>query len=237
MPLGTITTLFRQFRPLDAVRLTWAIVARRLLDPYAITSYAQTGEDRLIESLLPSPAGFYVDVGSNHPVRYSNTFALYRRGWRGIVVDGNEALIRRHRRTRPRDVGVHAVVSDVAAPAVFTEFENGLVSSLDPTHVEDWSTRQAVARRRTVTTQRLSDILAANDAPRRFDLLSVDVEGHDFQVLASLDFERFRPRLVVVEIHDLSLAALGAHRIVAYLTERGYDLVSYAKPNGYFLSR
>jgi len=237
MRLGALAQEFRQFRLGTATRLSCSRIVQRLADRLAIPSYSQTGEDRIIAALLPVPTGFYVDVGSNDPVRYSNTFALYRRGWRGIVVDANPALIRRHRAVRPRDVAVHAVVSETSRSAVFTEFDDPLVSSLDASHVETWSTQRRVVQRHAVTTEPLTAILDRHGAPPAFEVLSVDVEGHDREVVASLDLRRYRPRLIVVEMHAFSLERTAQHPVVAHLAGHGYDLVAYAVANGYFLER
>lgn len=55
-------------------------------------SYAQFGEDRVIDNLLGGiQQGFYVDIGCNMPIGCSNTWKLYLRGWGGIAIDGNSA--------------------------------------------------------------------------------------------------------------------------------------------------
>ena len=53
-----------------------------------------------------------------------------------------------------------------------------------------------------VPARTLTDVLAENGAPRDFDLLSLDVEGYESSVLRGLDLERFRPRLMLIEIDD-----------------------------------
>ena len=56
-------------------------------------SYSQFGEDALVNSLFRNKKyGIYVDVGAYHPILYSNTYALYRRGWRGFAIDPNPSL-------------------------------------------------------------------------------------------------------------------------------------------------
>ena len=36
---------------------------------------SQCGEDLIIESLMPfKKDGFYIDIGANHPIKYSNKF-------------------------------------------------------------------------------------------------------------------------------------------------------------------
>ena len=50
-------------------------------------SFSQCAEDMIARSLIDTSAGRYVDIGSGHPVRGSNTYSLYRQGWSGLLVD------------------------------------------------------------------------------------------------------------------------------------------------------
>jgi hypothetical protein len=66
--------------------------------------YSQAGEDAILSNIfnyvLPTDRGFYVDVGAYHPFKHSNTYLLYRAGWRGINIDprpGSKALFDKHR--------------------------------------------------------------------------------------------------------------------------------------------
>jgi FkbM family methyltransferase len=241
--LGWARTLWRQFPPAQAIRAGAATVARRLLDRFAQPSYAIAGEDRVIEYLLAEQratrdgSGFYVDVGCNEPAAYSNTFALYRRGWRGVTVDANPEMVARHRSVRPRDVSVCAVVSDETREMTFTEFEPSVLSSVDEAHVRAWSQKRRVVRRRVVAPRTLTSILDEAGAPARFDLLCVDAEGHDLNVLRSLDFERFRPRLVVAEVREFVPAEAKGHPIPAFLAAHGYELAAYVGGNAFFVDR
>src|SRR5687767_14678229 len=69
-------------------------------------SYSQHGEDRVILELLRTAAvdGPYVDIGSNHPFVYNNTFLLYTNGWRGVCIDPLPRFGDLYRRWRPDDV-------------------------------------------------------------------------------------------------------------------------------------
>ncbi len=67
--------------------------------------FSQGGEDiHCLQLLKGKKNGFYVEVGSNHPVIYSNTFKLYLEGWKGILIDGNPELIELSRRIRKADI-------------------------------------------------------------------------------------------------------------------------------------
>ena len=67
-----------------------------------------------------------------------------------------------------------------------------------------------------VPVRTLDDILAEAQAPVPFDLLSLDVEGHELKVLEGFTFARWRPRLVLLEDH---VGDLSKHRA---LTAAGY---------------
>ena len=46
-------------------------------------SYAMNGEDlRILKFFAYKNKGFYVDVGSFHPLRMNNTYKLYKKNWR-----------------------------------------------------------------------------------------------------------------------------------------------------------
>jgi len=73
-------------------------------------SYSQHGEDKEIEKLLAglNPNDFlYVDVGANHPTTFSNTYRLYRMGWKGIVIDPDLKLLTMHKSIRRNDIQVN----------------------------------------------------------------------------------------------------------------------------------
>jgi hypothetical protein len=67
------------------------------------------------------------------------------------------------------------------------------------------------------------------------DLLSVDVEGHDLNVLRSVDLDVFRPKLIIVEMHHLDLERIAEDPINRYLGTQGFQQIGYDSLNGYFV--
>lgn len=233
--------LFEQFRRIEATRILIVELVRALCDRDAIFSYSQTGEDRIIRALLAEhkgpygeEKGFYVDVGCNHPTKFSNTFELYKRGWRGISIDANQTLIDQHQQKRPADKSVCAAVSDSEKEVVFTHFKDDLVSSLSAEHIEEWGKKREIATQESVVTVTLNIILEQAGAPQAFDLLSIDVEGHDFEVLKSIDTDVFKPQLIVIEMHNFKISQCEENEIYQYLTNRGYQMAGYVTMNGFF---
>lgn len=100
----SIQKFFDRFPLADALRFGALGLVKRILSNDAILTYSQTGEDRIVMDLLAGIRnGFYVEVGSNDPTHFSNTFALYCKGWRGITIDENTSLVEKHRRLRNDD--------------------------------------------------------------------------------------------------------------------------------------
>jgi FkbM family methyltransferase len=227
--------LFQQFSFFTALRILLVESVRRLFDRHAELGYAASGEDRLVASIFGKP-GFYVDVGCNHPTNYSNTFMLYKRGWRGINIDANPALIALHQRLKPRDQSIFAAIARERKTLTFTEFDGEtLMASLDPALVQARVASGLRIRSQTaLETKTLTEILQQLNAPKQFELLSVDVEGLDLEVLQSLDFERFRPKLILVEILGYKLEHFDQDVIYQLLAQQGYYLSGYTHMNAIF---
>jgi len=177
-----------------------------------VTSFAQFGEDVYLAGYFNDRAtGFYVDVGALHPFFASNTYLLYRSGWRGINLEPNPEGLRLFQRHRPRDTNLPWAISTSEGETRFVL--NGSFSGIDDdTYL--WGSNHLTTT--TVRTRRLESVLA-EFLPEgvEVDFLCVECEGHDLQVLQSNDWDRWRPRLIAVEAHE-------GHDPGAFLTGEGY---------------
>lgn len=233
---GRFQILLRQLGLFGALKYLSFKAFKRLLDPSLISSYSQFGEDRIIDAYFSGqPTGFYVDIGCNHPVAYSNTMLLYQRGWHGICVDANPELIKLFKTRRPRDIAVQQVVSKQNTEVEFYfSKDSHLISGVGSKEDGNWqrtNDNSDVVLCQAIT---LTDLLKQHNAPQQFDLLSIDVEGHEMAVLESLDFDVYTPRLIVVEIHDFDLSRPDEQEVYRILVEQGYKLKAYARPSGFF---
>lgn len=166
-----------------------------------MTSYAQNREDVLLDRLFPRGLkGFYVDVGANDPVVHSVTKHFYDLGWRGVNIEPSLESYERLQEARPRDVNLNLGLSDREDTLTFYEFPPGLsgVSTFSAEQAA-WHLEQGhAAQERAVPVTTLAKICAEH-VDGEIDFLSVDVEGHEREVLEGGDWSRWRPRVVVVE--------------------------------------
>jgi FkbM family methyltransferase len=195
---------------------------------FARLSYSQEGEDLVLLRLFENdPPGVFVDVGAHHPFRFSNTFLLYQRGWRGINIDARPGGMDVFRRRRPRDISIELGVSEAPGRLEFHVFAEPALNTFDPALARErlslgWpmtGTQWVECLPLAQILRRELPALGASD----IDLLTIDVEGLDLQVLRSNDWGRFRPRAVVVEVLASDVAGLMKSDIAALLSGVGYE--------------
>lgn len=200
-------------------------------------SYSFTGEDRILEGIIKpriTETGFYVDVGCNHPVFLSNTYLFYKRGWKGICVDANKKLIDKFRYFRPKDKAVCALVSDQKETRTFYHLTNDVLSTTEPAILQPYLEQGQAFYTSEMETRTLTEILDSNNAPSHFELLSIDAEEHDFHVLKSLDFTRYSPEVIIIEVDDFVTRTAMDNTVVKFLQERDYKLEGFVLTNLYF---
>lgn len=194
-------------------------------------SFSQFGEDIVVGAFFRDlNTGFYVDVGSFHPRRYSNTHALHRRGWRGVNIDispGKKALFDFD---RPRDQNVYCAVSDRSGELIAYVFgDDSALNTIDRPTAEVWSKYFGLPYEEVpIPTHTLMEILERCGLPR-IDYLNIDVEGAEPAVLKGLDFSKYRPQCVSVEVHGNLDAAIGSEAY-GILLDNGYELHSWLRP-------
>lgn len=205
---------------------------RQVMGPRAFSRsyFSQEGEDILLARLFnDGKPGTFVDVGAHHPFRFSNTYALYLRGWRGINIDampGSMSLFRKHRR---HDINLELGVARNVGSMTFTVFDEPALNTFDVELAEARETGgQPVLRRVSVDCLPLADILARYPMPAtgRNSFLSIDVEGLDLQVLQSNDWVAYRPSIIVVEAAGTSVSEIMSSEMTDYLGKQGYVLFS-----------
>lgn len=193
-------------------------------------SYSQFAEDLLIKNLLgKKEPGFYVDIGCHHPRRGSNTYGLYKSGWRGLLVDLEVDKVLACKLARPRDKVILAAVGGEGNKLVgiYTPKSFSTNTTIDINRLSESTDYKKVG---DIYTKTLGEIFFENKIPKVFDLLAVDVEGLDFDVIKSVSLEEYKPKLICVESWQSlkgvdSLISTPMHQ---YLSSKNYILMSWS---------
>jgi len=215
--------------------------ARDPIEEDAHQSFAQSGEDLIVVFIfryLKIRSITYLDVGAYDPIRMSNTYLLYKLGFRGVLVEPNVTMCERLRAVRPEDrtlaagIGVTAVRE--ADYYVMTEPSWNTFSKEEAEH-------QAKATGGTISIREVvkMPLLNINDVMHEHckgapAFLSVDAEGLHLAILKTIDFSRFRPKVICAET-----LVSGTNRMMfeipAFLETQGYVVRGETFPNTIFV--
>lgn len=186
---------------------------------YQRISYSQYGEDLIINDLLNKEIGFYIDVGSFHPIKSSNTYYFYKKGWSGINIEPRSGSKELFDQYRPRDINLEIGVAETEERLMYNAYSEGRLNHFRKAK-SDWDN----LRTEYYINVKPLEVLLDEFLPYPFniDFISIDVEGMELTVLKSLNFERFRPEVVVVEDHSFSFQEKS--NVYSFLTARSYQL-------------
>ena len=209
-------------------------------------SYSQNGEDVILRRIFGDKKdGFYIDIGASHPEFLSVTKHFYDQGWCGLNVDPLKKSITLFTKDRPRDLNLNLAI----------DCENGSREFFEITDYPELSTFSAEAAANlsvggynvisypvnTIT----GDKLFSEYVRYPVDFMKIDVEGRENEVIRSIDFYRYRPKVLVIEAtipnspfpgwHDLK-SIFSFEKWESMLLGSGYILAYFDGLNRFYVS-
>jgi FkbM family methyltransferase len=199
------------------------------LDQSSNYSYAQEGEDRILMRYFDGrKKGFYLDVGAHHPRLYSNTYLFYNKGWNGINIDAMPGSMEIFNKQRPRDINIEAAISKNTEILTFYIFSDKALNTFSKDLAdarEDRSKKHYLVDTKIIETKPLSDLLDKHlPQNQHIDFMTLDIEGYDLNALESINLDKYRPELILVEVYADNIMDAP---IDQYLRAQGYTF--YAK--------
>lgn len=198
-------------------------------------SYSQCAEDLLIQyifSLRGIKKPSYIDIGANDPFFLSNTALFYKSGSRGINIEANPQLMQKFSSSRSKDINLNIGISDKEDELDFYIMVDNTLSTFSKEESDFMiSGGQALKEIKKIKLTTVASVLEKYCNNHFPDFLSIDVEGMDFQILKSIDFEKSKPKVICVEAAEYSPVGAGARRneLIDFLVAKGY--YEYANTN------
>ena len=186
-------------------------------------SYAMDKEDlAILDNVKKYKSGFYVDVGCYHPIRNNNTYLLYKKNWRGVNIDLSEFSIDLFNFLRPDDCNIVAAISNTKSKSnIYYQKKLSQLTTLS----EEQSKKvfQGNIKIKEIETSTIDEILSKTKyANSTIDFLNIDIEGLDFEALQGLNFEKYDPKLICIEVHDFKVED---SKVYEFLKKKNYKLV------------
>lgn len=152
--------------------------------------------------------GTFVEVGAFDGEYVSNTSFLADLGWYGHYIEPipdyfNKCQIRHQPNTNTQ---VHNMAIGNKKDTVRINV-SGALSSIDQVATEkfknlDWAKNLITDDEIEVSQITLNQFLEDKKVDQAFEILSVDVEGYELNVLKGFDIDYWKPKMVIIELHD-----------------------------------
>ena len=180
--------------------------------------------------------GFYVDIGCYHPIRYSNTYRMFKLGWKGMNIDLNPLSIEFFNVARPKDINICAAISNKKSGNLYLDHELSPQNTLEKNHTNFYEKvfGLKIKNSKKIKTKKLSEIFRKNKI-FKVDFLNIDVEGHELSVLKSINLKKFDIKVICIEIikHNLK-AIIESKKIAKHLKKNGFRFKFRVGINSFF---
>ena len=187
--------------------------------------YSQNGEDLILNRFLNNKKeGFFVDVGAHHPIRFSNTFLFYKKGWSGINIDAMPGSMAQFNKIRPNDINIEKGIGLKKDKLTFYQFNESALNTFSKK--EAFSKNKdgyKIIKSNLVEVDTLENILDKYmPLNTEIDFLNIDAEGKDEEVLISNNWKKYKPNYIIIEIlREVSLYNNNSS-INKFLKTKGY---------------
>lgn len=206
---------------------------------YANISFSQEGEDRILIDYFMDRygndyKGCYVDLGAHHPIRFSNTYLLYKHGWSGVNIDATPGSMIPFNKIRKRDINLEIGITKEGNDIEFYTFDEGALNTFDSNMVKYYEEKGYRLKEKVmIHTDNIMNILGNQgllDDKKKVDLFDIDIEGLDNIIIEDIDWNRFRPTVVMAEVD------LRKNEIIlnAVLVKAGYRLIGMTRRTGIY---
>ena len=215
---------------------------------YKKSSYSISNVDLIIDRIFSKiKKGIYVDIGCNHPIKYNNTYLLYKKGWNGINVDSDEKSISEFKRFRRDDHNVNSLISGSRKKLNYYFYhDRSALNTVDSKLVRQRKTKPKKIIKMKTTT--LNEILEQSPYKnKKINLLSIDIENHEYEVLKNFNFKKYKIDMIVTECLNLKLRKLETQNqtlefvlksnIYKLLKKNNYKLINWVNSDLIFFNK
>jgi len=206
--------------------------------------YGQNKEDELINNLIifrygSDFKGCVLELGANDGITLSNSRYFIENGWSGVLIEAGKLPYQKlMQNILPNTIAINCAVGNQNGFLNFYESENlldandvGLVSSLVASETERWrkvGIGYSEYQVECFTWDSFTDKFHLKS--QNFDIISIDIEGMDFDVLIQMNLEKLGCKVLCIEYNGKDM-----QKYVDYAVNYGMTLVHFNPENVIFL--
>lgn len=174
--------------------------------------YSQGNEEQIILDYFGRNKGIVLDLGANDGKTLSNSLKIIETGWSALLVEPSKEAFKRLEKLHKENekvVCINIAVSNVEGELDF--FESGshitkedfsLLSTLKPSEMSRWIGSGTDFNPITVEAITFKSLL--NKSPyKKFDLITIDIEGLDYDVLTQINLREVECKMLIIETNSV----------------------------------
>jgi FkbM family methyltransferase len=173
-------------------------------------SYSLNDLDLKLKAYLNFQRGYFIEAGANDGLDQSNTlFFEKHRKWTGLLIEPIPQRAADCRRNRPHCAVENCALVPFGYPRDTIEMRYCNLMSLvkgamrnesaDMDHIKRGCEVQGISSYELMVPARTLTSVLDQYHPPSIDFFSLDVEGFELDVLKGMDFEKYRPKWMLVE--------------------------------------
>lgn len=182
---------------------------------------SQVGQDSWVHSILGNKKnGYFIELGAADGTEYSNSLFFEKTlGWNGLCIEPNPIYQNDLKKSRNCTLSFDCISDEDNKSVKFTMCD--LASGIQDTAGPFTKGNNIIYK----TTKKLDTLLNELNAPLVIDYLSLDVEGHEYEIIKNFDFIKYRFNCITVEHNEPHVGPLMRNKLRIILEANGYIFV------------
>jgi len=164
-------------------------------------SSSQRFQDLFVDWMLQKKNGIFIEFGACDGINISNTYYLEKyMGWSGILLEPAKSWHNNIKINRPNCIIDFRCVSDESGNEVsFYENADPALSSLNNNFFSNNSYKVKTVSLNDVFFEHEEMLLKKFNKIESIDFISIDTEGTEYQILKKFNFNKYSPKIIIVE--------------------------------------
>jgi FkbM family methyltransferase len=197
------------------------------------TFYSQSGQDYFVyNTIYQQKKGYFIDVGALDGIESSNTYKLEQMGWSGICIEPNPDMYDNLLNNRNCIIDNSAISEKKKVLDFIKHIDTPAYSGFYDTNKNNNLLKYREHEIIKIKTVTLNEIIKKYKSPKFIDYIDIDVEGHEYECIKSIDFLNFKFGLIGIEIKPEDGDRF--NKIEKYLHKYGYVPLIVIGPDTFF---